>query len=501
MDGDQLLQIFAAAEAGMTHFVLSRCEQDPRLLSRADAKGMQLLHVAALCGHMDLVCGLLKRGANAHGRASFPENIGSEEDSQSSEVASGSAAQSRDDDEDEDEDENEQDKNENDCDNPELSAPAAIQPPVLRRRANGGSGKDANKTLLPFSSSRDSIMSLPVKKLIKMAVERGDVNTLLARFCESSESKEVIEWRDPKDGLSSWMVASKLGEKSVIATLFAIHAGAGHIRSNFPRVELPDGEYVGHLLLGDPSDKGELVLASGPHATTTMRQGFGNMRYSNGNIYQGEWLRGKRHGPGVVVYASGNFYSGDWQLDKKWGKGCMFFRGGHVYEGEFASDMRSGVGTMRYQNGNVYQGGWLDDLRQGDGTISFTGGDVVRGKWENDHIELGKFNYANGDEYEGEIDPSTFSRHGQGCMLYADKGVYVGAWKQGKRWGKGQYTDPHGSVSDGNWKNGKRHGIGKLVCTATDADSDSSRKGAIGGVHSESTSSANGDVVRKCLVS
>lgn len=41
------------------------------------------------------------------------------------------------------------------------------------------------------------------------------------------------------------------------------------------------------------------------------RHGFGTMDYANGDVYEGEWVNGKRHGKGVLFYQKdGNRYEG-----------------------------------------------------------------------------------------------------------------------------------------------------------------------------------------------
>ena len=42
------------------------------------------------------------------------------------------------------------------------------------------------------------------------------------------------------------------------------------------------------------------------------RDGFGVMRYSNGDIYQGEFLKGDIQGKGKKIFANGRSYDGSW---------------------------------------------------------------------------------------------------------------------------------------------------------------------------------------------
>jgi hypothetical protein len=54
------------------------------------------------------------------------------------------------------------------------------------------------------------------------------------------------------------------------------------------------------------------------------------------------------------------------------GKGTLTFVSGNVYQGEFKSGHKHGYGTFT-GDGFIYQGDWLDDYPNGFGTI----------KWEN----------------------------------------------------------------------------------------------------------------------
>ena len=43
----------------------------------------------------------------------------------------------------------------------------------------------------------------------------------------------------------------------------------------------------------------------------------GVYRYANGDVYDGLWKAGKRHGRGKMTYKNGDYYDGEW-LDGNW---------------------------------------------------------------------------------------------------------------------------------------------------------------------------------------
>lgn len=52
---------------------------------------------------------------------------------------------------------------------------------------------------------------------------------------------------------------------------------------------------------------------------------------------------------------------------RRWGQGHCRFTDGSVYEGEWVCDMRHGSGRMTLSDGTVYEGQWQDDKQHGSG--------------------------------------------------------------------------------------------------------------------------------------
>ena len=51
-------------------------------------------------------------------------------------------------------------------------------------------------------------------------------------------------------------------------------------------------------------------------------------------------------------------------------------------------------------------------------------------------------------------------QHGQGTVIYPDKGKYSGAWEHNRRSGHGTFWFADGDVYDGGWSQGLQHGEG-----------------------------------------
>ena len=47
----------------------------------------------------------------------------------------------------------------------------------------------------------------------------------------------------------------------------------------------------------------------------------GTLRYANGDIYEGSFKEGKRHGQGALTFTDGDDYTGAWFDDMQQGRG------------------------------------------------------------------------------------------------------------------------------------------------------------------------------------
>lgn len=49
--------------------------------------------------------------------------------------------------------------------------------------------------------------------------------------------------------------------------------------------------------------------------------------------YEGDWLKGFRHGFGRIVFQDGTYYEGDWYLGEATGEGTIVYNSGRQYSG------------------------------------------------------------------------------------------------------------------------------------------------------------------------
>lgn len=77
-------------------------------------------------------------------------------------------------------------------------------------------------------------------------------------------------------------------------------------------------------------------------------EGFGKLVLSTGEVYLGDFHLGKRHGKGKLIFsATGDVYEGDWSHDKMQGKGRYTYSNGKVFEGDYVEGAPYGFGVLR----------------------------------------------------------------------------------------------------------------------------------------------------------
>lgn len=223
--------------------------------------------------------------------------------------------------------------------------------------------------------------------------------------------------------------------------------------------------------------------ASCPAATQLQRRG--KHSFTDNDVYDGQWDRGRIHGKGrmaclgasydgvfdsgyeagsgTISYPSGMKFTGDWKGGKPTGSGTMEYPTGEVYTGEFKDGKRSGKGVLKYKDGSVLDTEWRSDLAHGIGTLSLVAarvtyaGGFVDGKFSGAGVMT---NEKSGIKYDGQFKDNW--RHGRGKMIFADKSTYDGEWKDDRQHGTGKWSSADGSSYEGEWKNDAKEGKGHM---------------------------------------
>ncbi|KAJ6427063.1 hypothetical protein OIU84_022626 [Salix udensis] len=175
--------------------------------------------------------------------------------------------------------------------------------------------------------------------------------------------------------------------------------------------------------------------------------------YSNGDVYEGEFHKGKCSGSGVYYYYMSGRYEGDWVDEKYDGYGVETWAKGSRYRGQYRQGLRHGIGVYRFYTGDVYAGEWCNGQCHGCGIHTCEDGSKYVGefKWGVKH-GLGHYHFRNGDTYAGEYFADKM--HGFGVYQFGNGHRYEGAWHEGRRQGLGVYTFRNGETHSGHWQNG-----------------------------------------------
>eukprot|EP00474_Spongospora_subterranea_P006033 CRZ06491.1 hypothetical protein [Spongospora subterranea] len=149
--------------------------------------------------------------------------------------------------------------------------------------------------------------------------------------------------------------------------------------------------------------------------------GKGKLPLSNGDFYEGEFIKGMFHGEGLYMFKDGkSYYRGSFKSSMFHGKGEeMYGTSNSKYVGSFKANRRDGHGRIDYGTGGSYVGKWKNGLKHGTGTLKYVNGDKFFGHFENG------FKQGAG-EYSGRtfriVGNWTKNHADADCIVHAKKG-------------------------------------------------------------------------------
>ncbi len=194
-------------------------------------------------------------------------------------------------------------------------------------------------------------------------------------------------------------------------------------------------------------------------AEGTSFSGIGKITWANGDVYDGNLVKGQRQGKGLFIWANGQRFEGDWIQDTPAGKGRMQFANGNRYDGDVVNGIAQGQGHLQYASGDDYNGKLHAGVPDGRGTYTWKNGQTFDGEWKAERPNgQGILKFANGNVFEGTVVSGV--PHGQGKLSFVTGELYTGAVVQGEPEGQGSFSWPNGDQYVGLWKAGKKHGQG-----------------------------------------
>ena len=203
------------------------------------------------------------------------------------------------------------------------------------------------------------------------------------------------------------------------------------------------------------------------------RSGFGRMTFTNSQsqclnfteaegVYTGKWRNDERHGPGQMRWANGLLYDGEFVRDRRHNvRGVLQLPSGERYEGEWKHNLMHGAGQYYDGKGTTFVGEFTSGHPARTGDLTLPDGSTYKGEvMDMRPCGVGTQVHLNGDRYTGGFQNAL--RHGQGTMEYSSGARYVGEWRQGMREGSGVFA-AMGESYDGLWKGDRQHGAGLLT--------------------------------------
>lgn len=190
--------------------------------------------------------------------------------------------------------------------------------------------------------------------------------------------------------------------------------------------------------------------------------GTGEVKWANGDRYEGELEDTQPHGQGTFVWANGQRYQGQWVKGVPQGSGQLTFANGNQYQGEVANGVPQGRGTLRYASGDSFEGLFEQGQPAGSGIYRWASGQSYEGPWRNGQPEgQGTLRFVNGNQYQGQLVAG--QPEGEGRMSYAWGDRYQGGFAAGVPHGTGRYEWKNGDSYEGQWQQGKKQGQGTMT--------------------------------------
>ncbi len=187
-------------------------------------------------------------------------------------------------------------------------------------------------------------------------------------------------------------------------------------------------------------------------------------QFISGKRYQGDYINGKMHGKGVFHLGNGDVYSGEFDKGTYHGTGLLKCKNGDFFDGSWVRGLPGGVITRSIaETGDVWKGNMRQGKRHGHGRQTYgQGRGYYEGDWERDKPHgNGVRVYSNGSKYVGRFLDGEV--HGEGTMFYANGDQYIGNFHRGHLSGRGIMKYARGETYDGNFLNGFPYGEGKFT--------------------------------------
>jgi len=149
--------------------------------------------------------------------------------------------------------------------------------------------------------------------------------------------------------------------------------------------------YEGFFQNDHPEGQGVRVMNGKEHYAGVFVQGKkngqGDQHQEGVYFYKGGFKNDTYDGEGEYVYedGTGRRYKGHWDNGKMHGQGSYTFENGDIYQGEYVHGQKHGHGKLTMnEKGIIYEGGWANGKQHGEGRLYATADlkEIISGTWE-----------------------------------------------------------------------------------------------------------------------
>ncbi|CAM9681564.1 unnamed protein product [Lampetra planeri] len=214
---------------------------------------------------------------------------------------------------------------------------------------------------------------------------------------------------------------------------------------------LKHATYEGAWVCGKPHGRGVLKWLDGRVYVGVFRNGledgFGELCVPNqllgkDDVYCGQWKAARMHGQGAIRYANGDVYEGGFSNGARHGHGVLR-SGSHtstsssLYIGQWANDCKCGYGVFDdITRGEKYMGMWMNDCRHGNGVVVSQFGLYYECVFSSNRMAgQGVLLSEDDTRYEGEF-TADLALNGKGVLTLpngdAIEGSFGGVWGGGE---------------------------------------------------------------------
>ena len=108
----------------------------------------------------------------------------------------------------------------------------------------------------------------------------------------------------------------------------------------------------------------------------------GTITYTDGSTYRGPVKGNKRHGyGGELLWKSGYKQTGNFE-DDELVYGQQYWPDGSHYEGDWIRGTRHGIGALHIKGCGIYRGPFVNNLKHGYGEFKYDSGAIYKGEFK-----------------------------------------------------------------------------------------------------------------------